>query len=370
MILSVRNSVILLLSIIVTLLLLPSSVLADHEPDEVYIPTKYNGVKVYLSPSAHEHGDNWGCDQFSENENSEENAREAAKRLVARGYAVTVGLGDFYYDNADSSNAWGADYHIPIHSNAGAPDCNGYDPARGGTWVMYDAGYTDSYNLAVDIESVMDGSSPGTNDKVLTDVQASDWEYYEFANTYAKDAYIEVGFHTYLHDVNWMLNHSTVGNIIANGIHLGIDANDCRYETCMTLTEEMKQELSEPVNTNLPSLKLEEISFDYVSHGVAFKDLENDLNALINNKASVLSYLSGSTGLNGVSINDDGVVIVDFKHFDKGGPSSYQKSLLYDELYNTLFKYDEVKEVYVQFDGSFTSWVVWLESTPKPMVRK
>jgi hypothetical protein len=335
--------------------------------DTTYTPSKYNGVKVYLSPALHS-PDKLGCDNFSENQNASSIAHKAAENLKAMGYLVRVGSGS-YSTNTSNSNSWGAKYHIPIHSNATTWDCAGSSSSRGGTWVMYDEGYTNSYNLATAIESYMDGYSPGTNDKVLTDTQASGFTYYEFGNSNGIDAYIETAFHTYGPDKNWMLGHSTVGGYIARGIHNGTGAADCRTSTCMIMTSVLNTDLNMTAATPSPA-PAKEIAFNYKNHGKRMKELENDIKGLFEDKGSIFSSLSNKSLLNGASVDENGTLVVDFKNFKKGTPSTYQMKQLHDELYEVIFKYDQVQEAYIQFDGSFSDFCNWLEIVEEPMKRK
>ncbi|NDI35776.1 N-acetylmuramoyl-L-alanine amidase [Chengkuizengella sediminis] len=349
--------------IVFALLLFPSDSFADTN----YTPSKYNGVKVYLSPANHS-PDKFGCDNFSESDNASDNAHEAAKDLQAMGYSVRVGSGG-YEANSSSSNSWGADYHIPIHSNATSFDCEGSNSSRGGTWIMYDEGDSISYDLASKIETVMDGKSPGTNDKVLTDSAASGFNYYEFSGTYAIDAYIETAFHTYGPDKDWMLNHSTVGYYISLGIHDGIGAPNCKFDACIELTPEKASELNLMKAVD-PIIERKEIGFNYKTYGGKFRELEEDIANLFMNEDSIFSSISKRSLLKGVSIDEEGIVIIDFKNFDMPAPSTYQMRQIYDELYSTIFNYPQAEEVYVQFDGSFTNWCDWLKIIQEPMTRK
>ncbi|NBI28076.1 N-acetylmuramoyl-L-alanine amidase [Chengkuizengella marina] len=349
--------------VIFAILLFPSDSFADTN----YVPSKYNGVKVYLSPANHS-PDKIGCDNFSESNNASANAHEAAKDLKAMGYMVRVGSGS-PVANANSSNSWGADYHIPIHSNATSWDCGGSNPSRGGTWIMYDQGDSASYNFATKIEAVMDGRSPGTNDKVLTDTVASGFTYHEFGATYATDAYIETAFHTYGPDKDWMLNHSTVGYYISLGIHDGIGAPNCKFDTCIVLSSKKANELN-IMKAVAPIVERKEISFNVKTHGEKFRELEDDITNLIKNEDSIFSSISKRKLLNGVSIDKEGTVVIDFKNFNMPSPSTYQMKQIYDDLYSIIFNYPQVKEVYVQFDGSFTKWSDWLEIVQEPITRK
>jgi len=110
-----------------------------------------------------------------------------------------------------------------------------------------------------------------------------------------------------------------------------------------------------------------EIIFDLESHGTEFPELKSDLNVAL---ASIKQTLAIS--VNGVSINEEGTVVVDLNDFrqDLGNLTTNEKGEFLWPLYNSVFKYPEVKEVYFTFNGSFTAWYEWLESTPDPMIRQ
>jgi len=115
-------------------------------------------------------------------------------------------------------------------------------------------------------------------------------------------------------------------------------------------------------------------TFDLNTHGDSFPELENDLNRLMSHgyvfDTRNVEVLANS--VNGVSINEDGTVVVEFKDFrqEYGSLTTNEKGEFLWPLYDTVFKYSEVKEVYFTFEGNFTNWYQWLESTPDPMIRQ
>lgn len=86
--------------------------------DTTYNPPSWNGKTVYLSLACHDRGTgachtNYGCDNFSENNNSRLTAQVATyfdgdrENLLERGYRVIIGDG-LLQQNVDNSNAAGA----------------------------------------------------------------------------------------------------------------------------------------------------------------------------------------------------------------------------------------------------------------------
>ncbi|KPB03764.1 hypothetical protein [Bacillus sp. CHD6a] len=112
----------------------------------------------------------------------------------------------------------------------------------------------------------------------------------------------------------------------------------------------------------------EKIGFDYKTYGEPHPELEQDIAQLFTNKTIFASY-SNEPLLNGVSIDKDGTLIVDFKDFNEPAPSTAEKKEIFEALSETVFKYFEVKKAYFQFDGSFSDWCYWLETMEEPMIR-
>lgn len=347
-----------LLSLIFCFLFSTTQVFADT----LYNPVgKSNGYKVYLSPAKHS-PEKTGCNNYQESVNARKIAVETAKDLQAMGYTVMVGEGD-YLANTNSSNSWKPNLHIPIHSNATTFDCSGTNPLRGGTWLMY---YSTSGSAASDkILAAMQSGSPGTNDKKLTDVAATGGSLYELRNTSAVAAYVEAAFHTYGPDVNWLLQHGSVGQRITNGIHGYSGAKDCRTQACPSSVL-----LPFSIEIENSVVKREEVNFDIKQFGRAHKSIENELNKIINGENTDSIFGDNTKDmLNGVAINDNGTLLVDFKDFTGilGSPSSFIIGQINKELFDTIVKFSEVKEVYFLIEGSFSDWCYWLQIVEEPM---
>jgi hypothetical protein len=116
----------------------------------------------------------------------------------------------------------------------------------------------------------------------------------------------------------------------------------------------------------------EEIGFDIEQVGTPFPELENALDSVLKGANEDSIFSSDTEGmLNGVSIQDDGTVIVDFTNFSNIiGSTSAETGKLLKELNSTVFQFDEVSRIYYQFDGSFTAWCKWLEIIEEPITRE
>ncbi|HSN89431.1 MAG TPA: hypothetical protein VL025_21890 [Thermoanaerobaculia bacterium] len=130
------------------------------------------------------------------------------RNLLARGYRVRIGRGTIQ-TAIDNSNAWGADLHIPIHSNADvAGQCSRTDASRFGTVVIYWSTSTNGQALASQLRSTVGASSPGTSDSTCynpghpcTQITLGELRY-----TNAVAAYLETEFHTWTTGYNWVYN--------------------------------------------------------------------------------------------------------------------------------------------------------------------
>lgn len=114
--------------------------------------------------------------------------------------------------------------------------------------------------------------------------------------------------------------------------------------------------------------------FDLNTHGQAFPELENDLNNLMQDGFKELSFRNTEVlknSVNGVSINEEGIVVIEFKDFrsDFGSLTSNEKGLFLAPLSEIVFKYPKVNAVYFTFEESFNDWCEWLEFTYEPMNR-
>jgi len=192
------------------------------------------GVKVYLSPANHG-GHNVGCAGFNEDAGARASAKSAEAYLKARGFLVKVGQGNYQQNYADS-NAWGADLHVPIHSNAGAWGCEqGSSNKLGGTWTMYRTVGSHGQQLASQILSAVKGKSPGTNDQMM---QRGDLLELK---TNARSAYAEMGFHTFYWDTVWLaFGAKEAGEALGKGIHDHCVVVECHGGAAMETDDELE----------------------------------------------------------------------------------------------------------------------------------
>ncbi|WP_100334110.1 GerMN domain-containing protein [Bacillus alkalisoli] len=108
--------------------------------------------------------------------------------------------------------------------------------------------------------------------------------------------------------------------------------------------------------------------FDYETFGSPFPQLEAEINKIFID--GLLEY-GNEQSLNGVAIDENGTVVIDFKDFLAPSPANAQAQQLFEVLKAATFeKFPQIEQIYFQFDGSFSAWCYWLESTEEPWKRK
>lgn len=111
------------------------------------------------------------------------------------------------------SNAWGADYHICIHTNA-------YNGKVAGTRLFYGQQNGLGHQACSAIMATLSPITPGTSDNITQNKNLN-----EVKNIAAATVYIEIGFHDNAEEAAWMASHQEdIAKAIAVGMcnHLGI----------------------------------------------------------------------------------------------------------------------------------------------------
>jgi hypothetical protein len=188
-----------------------------------YNPSSWNGKKVFLSPAYHtsEPGARGECQDQVERYMNRAIAQEAAYRgdrpgsvdFTERGYRVAIGWST-PTQNKNDSNSWGADIHIPLHSNAKSPGCGASSSANAGTMVIYvsTAGSNlssyvrDAVGTWFDYQGTYGSPSPGINDLKchVTSPCTPYSSLTELNDTTAIASYLENEYHTWVSGVNWL----------------------------------------------------------------------------------------------------------------------------------------------------------------------
>lgn len=167
------------------------------------------GMKIYLSPSA-QPANNYAAGDTNEQAQCNRIAEAAKSALERCGFAVKKAPeGQGYKENVDESNAWGADLHIPIHTNAGG---------GAGTVVFVHGGTAKQMQYAKPIYDEVQAASPGMTDYGVR-VNSG---LYELGYTTATAVYVECEFHDRADLAAWIIEHTTeLGEAIARGVCIG-----------------------------------------------------------------------------------------------------------------------------------------------------
>lgn len=165
--------------------------------------------KIYLSPSS-QNANAYATGKTNEQEQCRKIAKACADYLCKAGFDVKDGCsGDMYYRVAES-NKWGADLHVPIHTNATAEH-----DVTGGTQILL-------YGLNGERKkagmAVFDRLSPITPGKSAETIVAKPG-FYECKTANAITVYCECEFHDTKTGSDFIIkNTKQIGEAIAKGI--------------------------------------------------------------------------------------------------------------------------------------------------------
>lgn len=168
--------------------------------------------KIYLSPS-NQDGNLYAYGNTNEMEQCNRIADCAKTALERCGFTVKKApKGQAMKTSIAESNAWGADLHIPIHTNAYTNSGTG---TAGGTLVIVYSRTEGNLKFAEPVYQAVQAVSPGKTDY---GVRANP-ELAELNGTNAVGVYIEVDFHDNPPIAKWLIeNPKTVGEAIAKGV--------------------------------------------------------------------------------------------------------------------------------------------------------
>lgn len=162
-------------------------------------------VKVYLSPSSQ--AENPYSAQGTNEQRQCNRIAEAAKAALERnGYEVKKAPeGQGYVQNVAESNAWGANIHMPIHTNAGGS-------AKGTMGLCYQGCTTNKYMQAV--YNAVAELTPWADSGIIVRN-----DLYEINATSAMCVYMEMAFHDKSDSAQWIIDNVVpLGEAIAKGM--------------------------------------------------------------------------------------------------------------------------------------------------------
>ena len=161
-------------------------------------------AKIYLSPS-NQDDNSYAVGNTTEMEQCNKIAEAAKIALERNGFEVLKAPpGQLMNVSIAESNSWGADIHIPIHTNAGG--------GQGTEIFIYDASATP---LANDIMNQITAITPSGISRGIKINQG----LAELNSTNAVAVYIEVDFHDNADTAQWIIDNTTeIGEAICKGI--------------------------------------------------------------------------------------------------------------------------------------------------------
>lgn len=162
--------------------------------------------KVYLSPSdqtknAYAHGNTTEAIQCGK-------IAEACKVALERnGVKVMIGQYDSMTNRCNASDNFGADLHVPIHTNA-------YNGKVGGTRIFCYNKTGEGYKAARAVFNVLAPLTPGTSESISVNAGL-----FEVRTPAAPTVYVECDFHDVPKIAKWIIENTTaIGEAIAQGI--------------------------------------------------------------------------------------------------------------------------------------------------------
>lgn len=164
--------------------------------------------KIYISPSSQEEN-KYAVGNTNEAVQCRKIATVLVEALKRCGFDAMTNVlrNKNMYDRVRESNAWGADAHIPIHTNAFNGKVAGF---RG----FYFKTTSEGYKLVSAIEDAVAPITPGTSDGL-----SAQPGLYEVKASNAPCAYLELGFHDNPVEAQYIIDHTEdLAEAICKGI--------------------------------------------------------------------------------------------------------------------------------------------------------
>ena len=162
--------------------------------------------KIYLSPS--EQPENlYAYGITNEKIQCRRISAATAEALRRCGFEVIDASSRTLSERCQESNAWRADLHVPIHTNA----CNGKVT---GTRIMCHALSGEGYKASKAVFNALSPITPGKSENI-----SAAPNLYEVKHTLAPCVYIEVDFHDVSDVAKWLIEHTVdIAEAICRGI--------------------------------------------------------------------------------------------------------------------------------------------------------
>lgn len=162
--------------------------------------------KVYVSPSS-QTDNKYAVGDTTEAAQCRKIAKALVKALKRCGFdAMTNVIGDMYA-RVKESNKWGANLHIPIHTNA-------HNKKVKGTRLFCFSKNGEGYKACKAIMAALAPITPGSSDSITVNKVM-----YENRVAKAPTAYVEVAFHDNAEEARWIIDHTEdIAEAICKGV--------------------------------------------------------------------------------------------------------------------------------------------------------
>ena len=162
--------------------------------------------KIFLSPS-NQNLNTYAAGNTTEDVQCGKIAAACESALKRCGFEVKTEQYDTMQNRVAHSDAWGADLHVPIHTNA-------FNNKVGGTRIFYYKAGTEGEKASKAVYNAMKTLSPGTSDNCSPNTSL-----YELRVPKAPSVYVEAEFHDVPEYAKWIVaNVDEIGEAICSGV--------------------------------------------------------------------------------------------------------------------------------------------------------
>lgn len=206
--------------------------------------------KIYISPS-NQNGNNYAYGNTTEDVQCGKIGEALKKALDRCGFETKLEQYLTATQRVNNSNAWGADMHIPIHTNA-------FNGQVGGTRIFY---YSAGKDAAQCVFDELAPITPGMSESV-----SKQTTWIEIKNPKAVSVYCECEFHDVPAYAKWIIeNTEKIGEAICKGVckYYGVKYVEPKSEkpTATTIYRVQVGAFAEKANADLMLKRLAEAGF-------------------------------------------------------------------------------------------------------------
>lgn len=212
-------------------------------------------AKVFLSPS-NQYDNRYAYGDTTEGVQCGKIAEACREALERSGVTVKLMHDESMQEKCAASNAFGADLHVPIHTNA-------FNGTVSGTRMFYYAEGGEGQKACQAIFARLAPVTPGTSENIRADASL-----YEVRVPAAPTAYIECEFHDNATTAKWIVDHTDdIGEAIARGIcdYFGVTFKEKEQPAPVKSVDEVAREVirGEWGNGSDRRQRLEAAGYDY-----------------------------------------------------------------------------------------------------------